>query len=529
MNKQQLKALLAVNLRLLNPQITDRYRKKEITGTKLTKRLSWQFLYNAAIFVLIYGLAMYTIDFSKYPGMFTFYLALFILLGVSQSISGIFNIFFVAKDLPNYLALPFHEKEIFTSKIIIVSLNIIPFTLPSAMLFLATSFRFKITPILGIVISVILFLLINVILEFLCSIIVFGLSKTDLFRKHQSMIMNSLMTITIVIAVAGILVLNQKSQNATTSGLTDYPSLTPLLPFYQLFKNPLSGSSILMWIVLVLAVGVLFVVVKRLILNNLSEQLTTINSDQMGRSNQKKFHKKHSLRSILLSYNWQLLKEPNLILQMITYSLMIPLIIIISVALGDFSKNLSIEWFGVFFVGGLLLSFLVTNQASLVANLISLDRTNFEFIKALPISVKSYLREKFYFGMVFQVIMNLIMVIVMTLLWKVPLILASSMFLGSIWGTYFVSAHYFKRDYRLRSTNWTNVTELFNRGAGNLAMVLTMFLVLLLGGAILGVYIFAIVFYKHVLLINSGVLLAIIIASGISLTYYERKFWNIFD
>jgi len=103
MNRRQLKALMSVNLRLINPQLTDRYRKKGVSGIKLTRRLTMQFITNALVFMFIYGFTMFSYDFSKLPGMFTFYVALFILLGFSQSISGIYNIFFASKDLTSYL------------------------------------------------------------------------------------------------------------------------------------------------------------------------------------------------------------------------------------------------------------------------------------------------------------------------------------------------------------------------------------------------------------------------------------------
>ena len=124
MHKSQLRVLLAVNLRLLNPQLTDRLRKKGASGPALSKKLMRQFYLNALMFLGIYGLTMLAFDFSKLPGMFTFYVALFILLGVSQSISGIYNVFFAGNDLVEYLPLPFRNQEIFMSKILVVIFNL---------------------------------------------------------------------------------------------------------------------------------------------------------------------------------------------------------------------------------------------------------------------------------------------------------------------------------------------------------------------------------------------------------------------
>jgi hypothetical protein len=116
MNEDQFKNLLAVNLRLLNPQVTDRLRRKGKSGAELTSRLKMQFLLNGLIFFLIYGMVMLPINLAEYPNMFTYYVVLFVLLAISQSISGIYSVFFAGKDLNNYLPLPFNKKRFFSVK-----------------------------------------------------------------------------------------------------------------------------------------------------------------------------------------------------------------------------------------------------------------------------------------------------------------------------------------------------------------------------------------------------------------------------
>lgn len=52
-----------------------------------------QNLFSGLIFLLIYGFAMFAMNFVKLPGFFTYYVALFGMLGLTQSISVIYNIF----------------------------------------------------------------------------------------------------------------------------------------------------------------------------------------------------------------------------------------------------------------------------------------------------------------------------------------------------------------------------------------------------------------------------------------------------
>ncbi|MGZ7222918.1 ABC transporter, partial [Streptococcus pyogenes] len=70
MNSRQLFALARVNLRYLNPQVTDRLRKKGKSGRKLTQSIINQYLFSGAIFIFVYAATMFAIDYSKMPGFF---------------------------------------------------------------------------------------------------------------------------------------------------------------------------------------------------------------------------------------------------------------------------------------------------------------------------------------------------------------------------------------------------------------------------------------------------------------------------
>ncbi|KRO00779.1 hypothetical protein [Companilactobacillus kimchiensis] len=525
MNKKQLQALLAVDLRLVNPQVTDRYRKKGKTGSELTKKLKMQFVTNTLLFMLIYGFTMIAMNFSKMPGLFTFYVGLFILLGLSQSISGIYNIFFAGKDLASYLPLPFRQKEIFASKILIVSFNVIPFTLPLLLAFFLTSWRSGTLLPLALALAIVVFLIVLTIILFLCSLIVFALTKTKLFQEHQNLMMNILMGVTMVIAIGGIMFMSAGASSTTV----DRPVIQIFLPLFNIFANSLSMESGLAWIGLLVILLVLSGLLKYLIVPHLSEQLTQTNTLAVTNSKSHQRVRRQGLKSILDAYNRQLLGEPNLMLQVITNSVMIPIIFIISFAFVKVPANLPLKWSGVFFVAGLAFSGITINQASLVGNLISLDRENFEFIKSLPISMKEYLQRKFKLGYYFQLSINTIMILILTIILRVDLIMVLALIIGEIWGTYLISQHYFVRDYRLRLTNWTNITQLFSRGGGNFTMMGTMFISILLGVIVIVVYSSAILFINQAWLVNGMVAILIIGLSSWIWHNYQQKFWKKFD
>ncbi|MEO2668306.1 ABC transporter, partial [Enterococcus faecium] len=87
MYKRQLLELIRVNLLYVNPQLTNKAREKGKKGKRLTIYLLSQNLFSGLIFLLIYGFAMFAMNFVKLPGFFTYYVALFGMLGLTQSIS----------------------------------------------------------------------------------------------------------------------------------------------------------------------------------------------------------------------------------------------------------------------------------------------------------------------------------------------------------------------------------------------------------------------------------------------------------
>ncbi|MCH4057906.1 MAG: ABC transporter permease [Lactobacillaceae bacterium] len=534
MNKQQLRALMAVDLRLANPQVTDRYRKKGKTGTALTKKLTNQFVYNTIIFIFIYGMTMFMLDFSKMPGMFTFYVGLFVLLGISQSISSIYNVFFAGKDLASYLPLPFRQKEIFFSKTLIVFLNVIPFTLPLLLLFFFTGWRVGIFIPLAIILALVVFLLVMLLVFMICSLIVFGLTKTKLFKRHKNAVMSGLMAITMIFAVGGILLMNGQNNYAGTGANFDRAPIALFLPLYQIFKTPFSLASGEGWLGLIALLSLFSALLKYQVLPHLSEQLTQVNTTEVNSANSRKNKRirRTKLVPILDAYNWQLLKEPNLLLQVLSSSIMMPLIFILTFAMNGSQFNfakLTPKWLGVFFVAGLVFSAMTVNQTSLAGNLISLDRENFEFITSLPISLKRYLQRKFRLGFLLELAINILMLLIAAIAFKLPLVLLVALLAGVAWGTYLMCLHYFQRDYRLRLTNWTSITQLFNRGGGNLALIAMMFSSIIIGAIIITIYSMAIAFSHLAILANSIAAIVVIGGSIWACYHYQKKFWHLFE
>ena len=141
MNSGILKRLIAVNMLYINPSYTNQIRKKGRIGKQMIRSIIQQYVMSGVIFLLIYGATMIMIDFAKLPGFFTYYMVLFALIGFSQSLSAIFNVFFESRDLQDYLPLPIKQGEVFISKFLAVGMTIVPFLLPLLILFFLTAFK----------------------------------------------------------------------------------------------------------------------------------------------------------------------------------------------------------------------------------------------------------------------------------------------------------------------------------------------------------------------------------------------------
>jgi len=156
---------------------------------------------------------------------------------------------------------------------------------------------------------------------------------------------------------------------------------------------------------------------------------------------------------------------------------------------------------------------------------ISLERENFSYLKVLPFDMKAYLRLKFWYLFLIQSILPLLIFVVVNLLlgthWLSLLVMVlvwiSNCLAWSIWG--------FQRDNRLLVTNWSNVTELFNRSNNTLKTIIAFLILFVFIAAIGGSY--ALIFYlKEAIVygITLGFFLIIMVLSGLLYFHYANKF-----
>lgn len=520
----QLKELIRVSMRYISPQVTDKAREKGRTGKKLTRYIMSQYLFAGLTFILVYGVTMLLVDFNKYPGIFTSYLGIFTLLGISQSVSIIYNVFFESKDLAAYLPLPFKQSQVFIAKTIVVALSVVPYMLPLLVLFALTGIRGGVWLPLAVLWGILLFLLANVIELSFASIVVFGLTRTALFKKHKKLMTTAMLWVTMGIAVAGILLM----QNRTTGGVStgDSAKILPFMSFYFAARTPFSLAGAGSFLGILVVAGALVGLIYVWLLPKLYEQLTEVTMTESN-GGKKRHSEYRGLAHLLRSYNLELMKNPNLITQVLSSTLIFPLVMSGSLALNgemDFA-GMPLKMLGVFFVAGYIIALMTINQISFIGNLISLDGENFEFVSSLPISTKYYLKQKFKLGYAVQAIIGVVVSVICGLLLRVPLPHILMMVMGALLGAFVLSLLYFARDYRLLMTNWTNINQLFTRGSGRIGSVFIMMFSWFGGLIAVFAYGFA-ALSMPAFPLNAIVIGGILIISGLLIWYMKSSFWD---
>lgn len=526
MNKKNFKTLFNVNLLYANPQYTAQLRKKGKKGKKLFRGLLNQYLLLAVVFVVAYSSMFFTVDLSNYPGYFTMYMALFALMAFAQSVSVIYNVFYESKDLEDYLPLPFKQGEVFFAKFSIVALTIFPFALPTLGIFIVTTVRAGLPLPLALLWSLFLFIVFFALIFTLYLLAVSSLTQTKIFLKHKNIFSTLMMLLSTGGMIVGILYINQSSNNYDEHGmrvLVDRPKLAPFYPFFKMATEPLGLFSILsLLFAFVLLAFLLYLIVTFIVPKFYLQSHVTVVQKRKSR----KKGDKRSLSQQLFSYNVNLIKDPTLMMQFFTSSVILPICFAFPLAFSGALNlgNLSWKYAGVALMVGAMFAYLGTGNTSLVSVMISLDRENFDFIKSLPLSLKKYLQIKFWFATAFQGLLTGILMLVCGAFLKLPPLLIVTLILGNLLATLLCAWFYFYRDYRLLTLNWTNITQLFSRGGGNMVRMLTL-MGGMFGGTLLTVLLGVLCTFSPILG-NSLVGVTALVALSIFYFHYEKVFWK---
>lgn len=528
MNRRQILELFKVNLLYANPQTTTQLRNKGKTGKKMFRGLLFQYTYMAVMFAALYGFIMLPVDFSKLPGFFTFYCLIFVVMSFAQSVSIYYNVFYESKDLQDYLPLPFQLNSVFFAKFMIVGLTVLPFVLPVLVLFVITGLRSKVPFLLSIPLSLVLFALFFVIVLSLSILIVSFLVQTAAFTRHKNILTTALLLVPMIGMVGGMLYLNLKQTAMETGGgFSDQPILYPFFPFYKLLAEPFTPAGLISLAGILALCFLMYQVIQKVVIPRMYAY--TVNESKAQNSTSRKKAGKNTYRPLkkqLFLYNLSLIRNPTLLIQILTFTIILPVCMLFGFIAGsnrDLS-GLSMDNWVLSLMGGFIYTFITLSSNSIASVIISLDRENLLYIRSLPISFKDYLKEKFLFAVKTHFSLTGLVIIVFGLFTHLPFAYILGALLGDFLSIMIISQYYFYRDYRFMTLNWTSISQLFSRGAGNMVVMLTMLGMMIFGGIL---FLVAWLLASLHPLLTALAFLAVMTGGAVFTTWhYKKVFWR---
>lgn len=477
MLNKKLNELIKVNLLCSNPSSTQRQRKKGKSINQIVKStILWSVLTGFLLMVL-FSFSLLSVDLSHAPGIFTHFLALFSLLLMSQLISTINNVFLDNQDLQNYLSLPVKISTLWTAKLITIVITMIPFAIPVLAVFVMTAYESSCNVVFAIIVALLTLIFYLGSIFILTSLLTFLITQNRIFQTHKQIGNSLLLGVSTLAIVIGCILLSITKNEPHT---TDQTVLSPLKPIFQLITQPFSATSLITLLVLIgITTGGMF------ILNKLSNSGLLQIKSSYTKKRKTPAHPvvQKSLGKTLIRYNLQLLRQPSFMTQVLMNTIMMPFIFLFGFSYGskDLIHHLGLEYAGVFFLVGVMFSFMTFNAYALVGNIISLDGENFEMMRSFPIKFTHYLKIKFWLATGIQISLTIILSLAIAFFIRLKIELILPLLSGIILSQIAGCLYYFARDWRLLSLNWTDPNQLLSRELGNWGVFMMTFGSMLFG------------------------------------------------
>ena len=484
MNWNHVWELFKINLLYANPQavssLQKRQEKKKKANFSIVNAMLRQQLLILILFTVLYSYLFIGVDYKANPGVLTLYLLTFTVMGLLQTFTALYSTFYESKDSKVYLPLPLKPSEVFLAKTLSGFMVGMTFMVPILSLLILAYWQF-IGP-LGIPVGIVVFLIslfVNLVLSVILSNSIGTLIVRSSRQKLYSAILMTLSTILIMLPIMMIGFLNGYIKGA---GHADFPLFPYLRGYYDIVTAPLSMEALInLYLPLVLVLTLAYWFYKVRMPRYFHEAIY----NQKARKTQAKAVTR-SQRQVLVRHHLSTLGNSTLIIN--TY--VVPVLYMIMLGGGAvFLKDLGPDYFGLMLLVGVAFGFFSAQPTSFLGVATSLEGTNFDFIRSLPINTGDYLRQKFWLFYSLQVgIFLLLGGVGLLFLARLHPVLVLSFILGFLVTTYLVGSYFFERDLKLLEVNWQEVTQLFNRGGGQWLymgiFILTIFIAALLGGIV---------------------------------------------
>ena len=531
-----LKSLIRTNIIYTTaPSNLTRFRQKQAKNPSkkinVSRQLIMTHLLTSLLYLVLFGLMSAFQSLVDHPGTFSNMVSVFSLMVLSQGFLSFYNVFYESKDLQSYRPYAFSESEIVIGKSFSVGLTVLIGTLPIIAYMTNLQIQSGNPVWLAIPIALISLVILGSVLAFGILAAVHFITKTAVFRQHKRVASNILLGVTNFLIFASIVLMNSQNRVAGGNVVTYFP---PMEAFHHFGVDPFALHSLLeisFWALLAI---VLFSIVKWKVLPEFYEAALktseTVNKKKRVRKLQLGSQK--SFPKFVWDYQISLISDGSVFLQSVFMSSAMPYFFILPGLMGflqgsgySLSPYLTPKYLFPLILITTFIAMFNAGSSNLTMIGISLERENFSYLKVLPFDMKGYLQLKFWYLFLIQSILPLLIFVVVNLfigthwfsLLAMVIVWFSCCLAWSIWG--------YQRDYRNLVTNWTNVTELFNRSNNTLKTIIA-FVLLFVYIAVISVSYVLIAYLPEALVygMTIGAFLLALSVSGALYLYYANKF-----
>ena len=536
-----LKSLIRTNIIYTTaPANLTRFRQKQAKNPSkkinVSRQLIMTHLLTSLLYLVLFGLMSAFQSLVDHPGIFSNMVSVFSLMVLSQGFLSFYNVFYESKDLQSYRPYAFSESEIVIGKSFSVGLTVLIGTLPIIAYMTNLQIQSGNPVWLAIPIALISLVILGSVLAFGILAAVHFITKTAVFRQHKRVASNILLGVTNFLIFASIVLMNSQNRVAGGNVVTYFP---PMEAFHHFGVDPFALHSLLeisLWALLAI---VLFSIVKWKVLPEFYEAALktseTVNKKKRVRKLQLGSQK--SFPKFVWDYQISLISDGSVFLQSVFMSSAMPYFFILPGLMGflqgsgySLSPYLTPKYLLPLILITTFIAMFNAGSSNLTMIGISLERENFSYLKVLPFDMKGYLQLKFWDLFLIQSILPLLIFVVVNLfigthwfsLLAMIVVWFSCCLAWSIWG--------YQRDYRNLVTNWTNVTELFNRSNNTLKTIIA-FVLLFIYIAVIAVSYVLIAYLPEALVygMTIGAFLLAVSVSGALYLYYANKFKREWD
>ncbi|MCK1213604.1 ABC transporter permease [Streptococcus uberis] len=528
--------LVKINVLYSNPQGMTALKKKQAKHSKKDfkayKEMIKSQLMLTLLFLVIYLFMFIGIDFNQNPGIFSFYIALFFVMGTISAFTTLYTIFYESNDVKLYVHLPIKPTELYIAKIL-SSLGIGSLFLMPLLSLLVIAYWQILGHFLAIPLAIVIFLLLllssNVLAIYLNAII----GKLILASPHRKLVSSLMMFFSSIGSIGLILYLNATNNTRMSQDghIQDRGQVPYFKGFYHVIKDPFSLDSLVHFIIpMLIIILMIYGIIKQVMPKYYDDILyTELKVTRKKRQTDGSKDPEKSLEQLLRKHHLFTIQNASLL----TSTFLTPLIFFVSMffpvynARGFIANFLGSDYFGITFLIGMILGSMSTLPTSIIGVAISLEKENLYFFKSLPISFEKFLKDKFLLLMTIQILLPLLIYSILALfVLKLSLLLLTALIVGFLSTAFIQGQLMYKKDCHYLNLNWQDVSQLFTRGGNQWFAMFVMFVGMMVGGAVIALTIFLSMRTQNPFAINFALTFLLIVILALIQVYLQKSFWK---